>query len=1253
MKNLIKIILLILIPVVGVLLLSYPGVWKYRVESILNRQVLKDSGWKLSLGDLNGHLFGEIESQNIEILHENGTKIVIPELSTQFNIAQSLTGKINLQDLNISDLQFYQSDKNTDDNKVFILPDLDYRKFPLTIERLKFGGELKIVLVDTTHLIKMDILGSIIPNNNGLNLAIGSLLAQHNDLESPFSINDTQININDRKITLNPFIGKIDDIRLNGQMTFIQSDKQQLNGFMNVRNINIPEELFEEIPLKVKFSEINSKIRFNTDFNNYSGTINLINDLGLNMSGDFNITKQTNRWLIQQVTFNSDDTRLFVHGDYIDNNIINANIDLQQLDLSKWLTQQRETNISGKTVLQAKIDDGKLNYVSLDLTTQESKLFKNDTITVDGAFVYNDNQIDIANPLTISIGPSSVTSTGKINLSKEEVDLELALQNLDVFLINNFWDDSLKNGSISGELSVAGKFTNPKVFGKLIGKEIEYKDYYLSEIEIEGYRDQIGDSLGFASVQLGEGNWRDISFKKGNFDATFKNKETHFTNLNIINGDEYLSASGRLDNKNSFYIDNLKSFYQNHYFVNTNPFYISLQEGNLSVSPFIAHFDDGVIEGEINYKDVLLGSIRFTNIDAEILHNFIPDDRYKLSGNMFGDILFEENNGFQVYLMDGSVKNGSFSKEPFEQIKVKMSISNNLLSIEEAFLQENDSSRIEIAGSIPLGNAQKTEKIQLQSKFINTNIKSITQFAPDWFELTGRLTGNLNIFGTGHNLLSNFEFNAKDATFDKINLGMIQGNGIYDGNKLTLQSFTSTLNNEQYKGFGYVPVDLNILSDTFAEFKGNDPIYLLVEGDGTNADFITNYFDEVDSAIGEYNFALELSGIWDNIIRNGRVSAKNVIISSPFLDDPILNMHGLVNINNNQLIIDNLQGKMYQSDRRINRKPDNVSLSGGMDMTEFFKPNININTVGNEAYFRSLIYEIEGVTDFDINISGKDTVLFSGEVAPIDVELFQQLTTNDLGILPSEEGSAIVHFKIDFPIKGKLSLSNDQLEAVMIGDVSINQFGDREPDFAGELIIEEGKFYYYRDVFIIEEGYLTFDNRGFNPYMDIVANTEIDGERIDVSIVGQIENPTLTFTSENNFSQSDILELLTWRKRFEEKEISSSEIGTQGLDFAVSWFGSQLDKNILELSGLNRLGILEDVNVRGTTGLITAEEDFSISAPLTDKVAINYAYRRSFGLSDSNHALGVELRLTRNLSLVGNIDRSGYMHVKYRIRYAY
>jgi len=1253
MKNLIKIILLILIPILGLFILSYPGVWKYKIENVLNREILKDSGWDLSIGELSGHLFKQVESKNIEITHENGTKINIPALNAQFNVLQSLAGNLHLKELNIFEFYFHQTiQKNVEDN-VLILPDLDYRKFPLIIDNVSFNGTLAIALVDTTHLIKLNIRSTIEPNETGLNINLDSLFIKHHDVDFPIILNNTKINVNNRIIKVNPINGSLGDLQLDGQLTFLQTEKQQLKGNININNIIIPEELFKETPLQVKFSKINSNLRFDTDFKNYSGLVTVNNNLGLNMTGDFNISKFRDRWLIQQILLQSEDAQLFIHGDFIANNEINAVFDLKQLDLGEWLTQQQGTDISGQASLITIISAGAIQSLSLDLRTKESALFENDTLSVNGHFVYEEDILKIADPFTISVGPSSVTTLGQIDFAKEVIDLKLDIQDANVFLINNFWSDSLENGTISGNIVATGIFDNPKIIGSISGKDIKYKDFVLNEMGVVGQGKVADGILGSAQLRLGKGKWKNIEFEHGNIDVLFKQKETHLSNVEIVNGNEYLNCSAIIDNSNTIHINDIKTFFRNHYLVSINSFSVKYNKDIFSISPFKVQLDDGVIEGELNYNKLLKGNLEFSNIDSKLLHPLINYHKLKFTGLMFGNMTFDDSYGDQKYSVYISVMNGAFATESFKQLRATADYSNKLLLINELELKEDENSWVNIKGIIPFKEANKTEKIQLQSKYHNTSFKTIAQFLPDWFEINGVVNGELNIDGTGKDMKSNFNATVYNAKFDKISLGTIRGRGDYDGRNLNFNSYSSDLKNDHFTGYGHLPINLNIFSDTFGHFRGNDSLYIFVEGKSSNLDFISNYFDEVDKIPGSYKSVLELSGIWDNIIRNGNISASDVTIFTPLLDDPIEQMNGRVNIIDNQLIINNLQGKMYQSGKRKSSKSSNVSISGNMDMTSFFDPYIDINATGEDAYFRSLIYEIEGLTDFNVNVSGRDTILISGEVSPIDIEMFQPLTVGELGVLPSEAGSTIMHYKIDFPIKGKFKLTNDQFDAVLIGDVSINQFGDREMDFAGELIIDNGKFYYYGDVFTITEGYLTFDNHGFNPYLDITANTTIDGERIDISIVGPIDNPLLTFTSESGFSQSDILELLTWRKRFEEQDITSTGLGYQASDIVLSWFGSQLDKNIFEISGLKRLGILENIDVHGTTGLLTAGKDFSISAPLTDNVLINYAYRRSFGISDSYHALGVELRLNRNLSLIGNIDRSGYMHVKYRIRYKY
>ena len=1253
MKNLIKIILLFLIPILGVFILSYPGVWKYRIENVLNREILKESGWDLSIGELSGHLFKQVESKNIEITHENGTKIHIPTLNAQINVFQSLTGNLYLKELNIFEFYFHQTIQNNAENNVLVLPDLDYRKFPFVADQISFKGTLAVALEDSTHLIDLDILSEIHPKENGLNIDFDSLYIKHHDIDYAFNLNDTKVNINNRIIKINPINGSLADLQLDGQLTFLQTEKQQLKGNININNIIVPEELFKETPLQVKFSKINSNLRFDTDFKNYSGLVTVNNNLGLNMTGDFNISKYRDRWLAQQILLQGEDAQLFIHGDFIADNEINAVFDLKQLDLSKWLTQQQTTNISGQASLNTIINTGAIQSLSLDMKTKESALFEKDTLSVNGQFVYEENILNIADPLTISVGPSSVTTLGQIDFVKEEINLKFDIQDANVFLINNFWSDSLENGTISGNIVAIGKIDDPTIIGSIQGNEIKYKDFILSELEMDGQRNVVEDVIGSAQLRLGKGQWKDIEFEDGNIDVLFKQKEMHLSNIEITNRNEYLNCSAIIDNSNTIHVNNIKTFFRNHYLVSINPFSIKYNRDILNISPFKVRLDDGLVEGEINYDNLLKGHLEFSNIDSELLHPLINYQRFKFTGLMYGNMTFDDSFGDQKYSVDMLVKNGAFAAEPFEQLRASMDYSNKLLNINELELRENKNSWVDVEGTIPFKEAKKTEKIQLQSKYHNTSYKTIAQFLPDWFDINGVVNGELNIDGTGKDMKSNFNTTINNSTFDKISIGKVQGRGNYDGRKLNFTSFSSDLSNDHFTGYGHLPIDLNISSDTFGHFHRDDSLYIFVEGKSSNLDFISNYFDEIDKIPGSYKLLLELSGIWDNIIRNGNISASDVTIFTPLLDDPIEQMHGLVNIIDNQLIINDLQGKMYQSGKRKSSKSSNVSISGNMDMTSFFDPYIDINATGEDAYFRSLIYEIEGLTDFNINVSGRDTLLISGQVAPIDIEMFQPLTAGELGVLPSEEGSTIIHYKIDFPIKGKFKLTNDQLDAVLIGDVSINQFGDREMDFAGELIIDNGKFYYYGDVFTITEGYLTFDNHGFNPYLDITANTTIDGERIEISIIGLIDNPNLIFTSERGFSQSDILELLTWRKKFEEQDITSTGLGYQASDIVLSWFGSQLDKNILELSGLNRLGILENIDVHGTTGLLTAGKDFSISAPLTDNVLINYAYRRSFGISDSYHALGVELRLNRNLSLIGNIDRSGYMHVKYRIRYKY
>ena len=78
----------------------------------------------------------------------------------------------------------------------------------------------------------------------------------------------------------------------------------------------------------------------------------------------------------------------------------------------------------------------------------------------------------------------------------------------------------------------------------------------------------------------------------------------------------------------------------------------------------------------------------------------------------------------------------------------------------------------------------------------------------------------------------------------------------------------------------------------------------------------------------------------------------------------------------------------------------------------------------------------------------------------------------------------------------------------------------------------------YKDNFEQLKGIVSFDNKGFNPNIDLSAQTMIDDERIDLSMRGGIDDLDIILESGSGFSESDILELLTWGKRFEDQELT-------------------------------------------------------------------------------------------------------------------
>ena len=531
------------------------------------------------------------------------------------------------------------------------------------------------------------------------------------------------------------------------------------------------------------------------------------------------------------------------------------------------------------------------------------------------------------------------------------------------------------------------------------------------------------------------------------------------------------------------------------------------------------------------------------------------------------------------------------------------------------------------------------------------DISIFTQFIPDWFALEGVVSGDLNFGGYPNNTIFDFDLSIENGVFEGLKLGNVKGMGLYDSSRLYFNQFSARRGKDHtIAGAAYLPLDLNFNSENIGEMFMADSMWVDVSGDLNHLEFLSEYLMDIDSLPGNHNVSLQITGPSENLVRNGKISIKDCSIYTILLDKPIKGVNGKGVLVNNLLSIKNLVGASTIKEKN---NEANIFLDGNINMTSFFEPHYDLNAKGNDVFFKTLLGDVEGIVNVDVRISGRDTITIAGGIEAIDATMYQEFEINTLPTTEFEPSSKIINYKLNFPITGKFLLRNSQIDAQLGGELSISMFGEQSADYSGELFVREGKFYYYGDIFSITDGYLAFDTKGFNPFLDLSAFTTIKIEKITITLIGPLDNPKLGLESSSGFSESDILELLTIRSRFEDQEISSSGLGSQAQSIFVAYLEKELERNFMQISGLGRLGFVEDVSISGTSALIdpTGTDDLVIKAQVSRNLSLNYSYIRSFSLTNPNQ-IGVEVKLNPYFSLIGNFDGE-HMHVKYRLRYSY
>ena len=1278
--SLLLIILALLFGSVAYIVIS-PNKWTKEIVSYINQSLIKDNSWSLSLGDINGSLFSDIELKDIYFRNEDGTISLFSE-SVKLNLDYSsiFTGSWGLSNLSFNNILLSIDSKNEQK-----LDDINFigrlAKKELKSKKIAISNS-SIILKNknTENIYKFETDGKLISHNDVLSFEINNFFAKDYYSDNIINLNRGKVRLSSDDISLRNINGKFNQhtISLNGVRNF--NPNKNSNFWMQINDLKIKNSISEKIKTdSLVFIDLN--IDYLNDKIKIDGLINEVSSSKKIVSFSTNISQRINGFNFENIVFQIKNSNLNGKGFFDSNKNLDLNLKIENFDLNFFDFVSKDSKIDGLLDLNIEFNDFyKVEKVESKISVQNNNFGSDNFFSSFGKVNYENSQIFLNDPFIFNIGSGSFSLFGDYNLAKEHLNLEMKLNEAE---LENFSDllniSYLPKSKINGRMYLSGLIDNPSIRGNLNFKNIKSKNYTLGNLTSTFSLNSINNSRD-GSLFL---NGKNINFQNINYDDLemnfyFLGDTIYIAKANLSTKKENTIFSGEIINFNKINIEQLRSNINGQQIHIIEPLRMSFENNKFDLGPSKFKVNDGNMEiyAKFKFQKIIEGNLDVKNLEINIINSFLKDE-IPISGVLNGKLEAKSiNNKINI---DGKIEigNGNYEDFLFEDLTTDFSLHDNEFYLEKLKIYSDRELRLDLSGyynmidsSKDLFKINQNSEINFSAYFNNFDLLSFSDFLPDWWNINGLITGSSILSGKLNSSNLKFSFNLKNPTFSLLNADELNISGTYNDKRLFFENIIGYTKKGQYYAEGYIPIDLDIISENKNILILNDPVDLKIQGKSNSLELITPYFSDVDSVNGNINFELTLNGTLNKLNRNGFINLSNGKLFYSHLDLPLSGINGYAILNENMFIINNLTatstipedtnwgkdlryniskvsgGRIFKN-KMTNEIRNNLSLTGTMDMTSFFNPNLAFILNGKNIYFRTLLGEIEAIGDVNLAITGKDTINISGDLIPDEAVLRMEFYDENISNPQISNNGTSINYKLNIPINDKLFIQNSQIDAEVSGNMSIFKNGTEPYRYAGELEVVDGKFYYYSDVFDVQDGNLIFDPTQLNPKLNINASTTISGEQILVNLSGFLDDPVLILEhSDNFFSQEDLLQLLTLQKTFNG---TADELGRQSAFIFGKFLENEIEKNISRTNP-----IFNEFDIEGSSAIIDPSNSSEVAVKLGTRVTSNLSlsYKRSFSLLKNNE-LGVEYRLNRNVSLVASYDEDGQVRLKYRRKYKF
>lgn len=1005
---------------------------------------------------------------------------------------------------------------------------------------------------------------------------------------------------------------------------------------------------------------------------------------------------QQNRLQITQFSCRADSEsfQIGVRGEL--NRRLVATVALNKINTQAWDLTRQKTDLNGRILLTS---DGPLTRpqiltVAIDL--QQSTLETFDFNYVQGGLRYEQGFVTISDTLRLKLGETQLSVTGLVNLNDSTLDCRAYFNGIKADLLADFLQVDTLLGQLDGFIEATGNLTAPDLRGWVRGHA-----FGLPNITFE-------EGIGrFGLVNLREGRYGDVFFEATNARTPLIKEEIPLTSLIIrFEGDTTfvqmakivserldIEAQGWITGRGDVALQKLKIQRGGNLLSSLDPIRfnfacdtIKLRQMRFALNRSRIDISTALVKYRLHDLKV-----QMNGLSLALVNDFFPT-LPPIGGQLQGTIEYRSYNSHPILKGNLVWENGRYAKTRFKQLlfdgvlnEKQLQIGNiKIVDLQDGYLMASGrvGSRLLVQPRAPF---YPDDSLNISVTASNFHLGGDLGLPARFANLESLVSGSVLVYHTLCKPRLSYDLNLDKPAWGDVKAQVIHLKGIYQDDRLSWTEILAvddggTMRGRGYMGFtlSFAPLKVHIAPDA--------PVSVNLTAHSTNLSLLAALIDDLESATGNFDLALGIAGTFAHPIRSGNISIKNATLTLESIENPITGVNGSAVVKNNILEIVSFTGFMKKplTPVRLERfrekfkaavwdvlfppkiapEVPNLNITGRIDLTTFFRPRYDLKLEGEDIYIRTLLAEQEGTLNAAITVKGRDTLAIEGEVDIIDFVLRNEFNEErKIAETPTMPSSIFKTVNLHTMIPGSFYFQNSQLDCELEGELWITQAGTDPYRFAGTLDVRKGKFFYLGWEFELLSGTIIFEPTDFNPILDIEAQVDLASyglndttvtqtgkgtEYVTVKLSGYLDDPSLTFESAN-YSQSDILMYLMRTQNFTSQGLKQEQISADAMNIFGRYFERQIEKNITRFSGL------DEFELRTRSNLLAAQSNDQWSILLGRKIAPNlyFKYERTFNLLEPYQQFGLEYRLNRNMSLVGEIDQNGLFNISYSLKFRY